>query len=977
MHIQPSTALIRAAAAALLLCGAPALHAAPAGPAGPAGSGNDDRARADLEYARGLAQEWQYVDLAEEVIADLERASLSDALEEELGLVKCDIYAAGARSESDPDRRHELFEKAVGAYEEYIEKNPFAANIPEAERAFVDLSNLWCRSLALQLDDAVGEEREEIVATIERVLTDAAVKAQELITSIESIPDEDRSQLDDRSRFSLMLARAEMLHGIANVIDDGTYYYGQAEGDLEELALEAGETNLYGLRAYIELGRVKASQGKYRDAVDYFEFVQDNLIPRDPEVWDAYKKNEDPVLLDYLFRLASVCLQGLLEATLQSGRTEAACNWGLHYYNLYRAEGFTLHRPEGYLALLAVARTLLDSGGWVGGSTTAGNLKWYETFDEMEADGFTASRNQRSSIDLALSIAQAVNQDNRRNTLQIAAQKLISDVTSRPGVSVAPDVLFEAAQGEYYAKEYPAAIVGMKRILAEIDGADEATRSLFGAKVLHHIGKSYENLDRNLEAAMAYREAVLHWKGDPEYDPKNAQGYYKRISDVRRNAPGDPAIDTLWKEAEQIVVEIGEGDDGEILFRQGKRKWDEGDFSAARDRFLQVETSSNVYEKARVYAAVCHYKNKNYDGAYEELEDYLENRLTDPTATPTNSRQIGYRAEARAMATFYLGNIAFRRARSGQGSYEKVVELFGNYHEEFKEQTSYGPTALYTAILSYLRLDRVEEAKTLAEAMVATYPDSQSTGGATFQIYLVLAAEYKADPSPSVLQQMAEYLSLSNRLSGKRDFANLREESKLWAQLGQWGKAEDVLRSLVQHFSDDPERAEDLTAFVLPDLGEVLLAQQDVHGAHEVLAPLVPDPDDTGGRKATSSTVADYCRSIVGWVEGEGGNIVEVPGIGGRENLEKAAAWSGKLADRVEKWTCEWYGLKFRSAYAYYRLGQEDTAKLVFARTQIQTLRTELGDRFEGKDGVQGIADTCGGDDTLARRFIWLANQLR
>ena len=74
------------------------------------------------------------------------------------------------------------------------------------------------------------------------------------------------------------------------------------------------------------------------------------------------------------------------------------------------------------------------------------NRETFETEDEMEAAGFSGARNSRSALDLALLIAQNVNDQNRGNTLQWRAQQVISAIIERPGVSVSPDILFEAAQ---------------------------------------------------------------------------------------------------------------------------------------------------------------------------------------------------------------------------------------------------------------------------------------------------------------------------------------------------------------------------------------------------------------------------------------------------------------------------------------------------------------------------------------------------
>src|SRR5687767_9879105 len=78
---------------------------------------SESAVRTEIAFARGLAVEWQYVDLAEEIIQALEKETgLSPEIASELGLVKCEIYAEGARREGDPIQRDALYAKAVDAF---------------------------------------------------------------------------------------------------------------------------------------------------------------------------------------------------------------------------------------------------------------------------------------------------------------------------------------------------------------------------------------------------------------------------------------------------------------------------------------------------------------------------------------------------------------------------------------------------------------------------------------------------------------------------------------------------------------------------------------------------------------------------------------------------------------------------------------------------------------------------------------------
>ena len=76
--------------------------------------------QAEIEFARGLAADWGFVDLAEEVIDAVRSEGVTGRMNERLGLVTCEVYAIGARNERDPGRRNELFDKALSAYTSFI-----------------------------------------------------------------------------------------------------------------------------------------------------------------------------------------------------------------------------------------------------------------------------------------------------------------------------------------------------------------------------------------------------------------------------------------------------------------------------------------------------------------------------------------------------------------------------------------------------------------------------------------------------------------------------------------------------------------------------------------------------------------------------------------------------------------------------------------------------------------------------------------
>ena len=77
---------------------------------------SDAQIREDIRFARGVAEEWGFVDLADGILSDIENGNVPAAMSEELGLVKCDLYRAAAVKSRDADKRNDLLERAIDAY---------------------------------------------------------------------------------------------------------------------------------------------------------------------------------------------------------------------------------------------------------------------------------------------------------------------------------------------------------------------------------------------------------------------------------------------------------------------------------------------------------------------------------------------------------------------------------------------------------------------------------------------------------------------------------------------------------------------------------------------------------------------------------------------------------------------------------------------------------------------------------------------
>lgn len=923
----------------------------------------------DLAFARELATRYQYVDLADAVLAKLGKESLSAKQKENLALVGCQVYSEGARREGDPTKRLTLFGDAAGAFRKFFDEHPFSDLRTEAERSYLQLVNNYGRALETALETAVGEEAAKLRETIKTVLDDGLQRTAELKAAYAR---PELTQAEKYERWRLMLDRASMLTTLGNASEDPEFLYGQAEKELDTVMGEAGDTSGTGLNASLALAKLYRARGDLENAVAFADFVVTTAVPKNPELeeWKdlAFESKAER------FKLVELAIPTLVESLAAQGNNASACEWALYFYNAWKREGFTVS-PLGNLALLSAAATLLDAGGYVGGSLNQGNLRWFETEEEMQKAGFQG-RDARSALDLALKTAQDVNTENKGTTLQPRAQKLISDVIGRPGVVVAPDVLFEAAQGEYNSQEYEAAIRAFKGLMGALDGRDDATKQEFMPKVLFFLGQTYGKLNRPLEAALAFREAATTWKGDPEYQERVATGYLQRIGEVKKSAAGDKLLEDLFREAEQIRLAVG--NDSGIAWRQAERKYDEKDYDGARASYLGLTNSADEHEKAIVKAALCLYKKNDKDGAAKEFRHYIEVFVPDAANAISGARKQAARTEARAQATYYLGLMANEGQR-----YDEVLSWFKDYDTKFPDQGDYSPRALSMSIDAHLAKNNLAGAKALNQTLRQKFATNTFTGRSALKIYSALKAEEEKKTKAgdtagarAIKAEMAEYMNVSNATASEPNWGNLRIESSLYLELGQWVESEAALRKTLAAFEGKADRAADLERLVKPDLGEALLGQKRVPEAFEILDPLVPK-DDQDTRKPSATVTRDWAKCVAGWLEGDGQQNVEVPGVGG--DFKRAAELLNKLIDsekaRNEEgrgaWSCPWYELKFELAYTYLVWSKTDASQKASAKRIVDDLASQLGD-----PDMKEVAKHCG-NDVLRKRFLWLRNQAK
>lgn len=966
---------------------------------------------ADLAFARGLASKWSFVDLAEEVIREVESGRLDRDQNESLALLRCEVYAVGARNEPDAARRNTLFEQALGCFDSYITNNSSANNVGDAQEAFVAASQVYARSLQIAIDDAIGDEAKELSEKRVQVLTQAVTRTNELITQLNELKATNKEDgLTDKQmgqRFELMLNRGQIHAAITAVYRDAVSRK-SAIDNLESLVFEAGPGTQYALRACAALGDVYFAAGDFDTATGYYDSVANDVIPFDRSRWepDLEWSNMPPQVKQRRFTFVELAMPGILKSYLATNEklsaaenaqnVQTAIERSLYFWNLQRSEGLDLSQ-FGHEAMLAVARTMLAAESYLGGDVKAGKAEWFATEEEATAK-YRQARDRMSTIEFARQIANQVAQDAQSNALKTAAGKLIAEIAMRPGQTISLDEMYKAAMAKYREADYAGARRAVSEMLVRMDGLEAAERTEYGARVYHLLGEALRRDGRDLEAALAYREGAVSWS-DPEFDEKNAKNFQFLVARIAKAAGDNPDLKALATEAENVVANKGPKDSGEaVQFNRGKRAQDAEKWAEAIEAYEKVSDQAIDYEVAYVNIGVCLFRSNKVSDALARFDTYLNEVRVDPKRVTESPSALVKRKGASATAEFYRGFInhliASKKFDSSNGAdksgFAKVIEQLKGFEDKYPDQPSLCTLAMSKVVDSHAKLGNAEAAQKQLDVMIERFPDDKQTGGAALSLFRTLKARLdqrvaagaeKAELDP-LRRDTANALSISNRISASPAYPNLLQEGELWVEIVEWTRAKEAYARTLARFGNDPERAKEIERTVVPSLGYCMLQLRELNDAKELLAPMA-----TGGT-TVKVIVQYYAMAIVGWLEGGAAGVTAVPGAGGTEEEFKFITDKLTSIQKVgSSWTsCQWYEDKLAEMYAFYVWGQsddrrKDTAKSMMDGTQpfIENDTTfAIVDQYCTTD-EETPADIKArlGNGTLRARYQWLWSKTR
>ncbi len=944
----------------------------------------DAQIEADLDFAKGLAGQWGFVDIAESVLESLEGTNLSRRQQDQASVVRAQLYSESGRLERDPAKRRELYDRAIEEYRAFLDGRSDSDFTEDAQSGLVSAAFTYAQYLNQDLEEAVGEEAQTLREKQTNVLNDTVSLTGEAVESLKEIKEDERTAKQTSQLFGLLLQRGKMLAMIAKNSEDGEYYYDLAQDTLAELSAIAGDGTPGAFFAFDAMGEIFEDQGAWEDAAGFYDSVLESCVPFSMDEWKALKEEFElgQAAVELRFTFVQISVDGAIRAYRAFGLDDEAIARAMYFFNLWKMEGISLSQA-GQEALLVAARALLDSNGFVGGDATEGNAQWFATEQEMK-DAVRSRRDQTDTTTLAIELATEINDSSAFGYLRTRAQKLLAEIAETPGIEVSPELQMQAVLGEYRSDNLDAAIDKAHRLAGQLLSSDnKEDRVALMPQLYNTLGNIYRKQDRNLEAAMAFREGAKEYAGtDPEVDSRSARAFNSLIA--RMVPPGDSSnpLAPLVRESEQLVQALDDSSAGGILYNAGMKLMRQDEFDLAIKKFQQVPIEDNYGEVALTQIGVAYTKLRQADDAIQAFERYLTEIVTDPQYDTESQVRQNLRKEALAIAEFYAAlNHSLKKEHS------KAIPYLEGYETRHDTQEALQRSAISLLMRSFLELGDTQKARAALERLEGFAPDHPVTSRAAASFYLQLKEMYdKAQDEGEkqrLLTEMAERLELANRTSA--DYGTLWNEGDHWLELGNETKALVALRRLYANFKDseDAETAEKVTKFVIPRLAELLVNAKEVVEASEMLTPLIrAEIASEGAEKVNRNTTLLWIKTLTGWLEGgaNGSAIVQVPGTSGDSELfEHATTKLESYLRTPRNFSCAWFDLKFMENYTYYMWGDVDSSKGDSVGERLADILAQMNgwedidQQCEKSDDEELKARTT--DKVLSGHFRWLAGR--
>lgn len=934
--------------------------------------------QSEVEYIRGLVTELNFVPYAQTRLDELKKEHKDSKEFMLLAQLDVEISLQGARRNPDREQRKVLYSEALKLCQNLIERY-------QGEKVALDAQNtllLACLDygdfLNTDLDVARNEDPEQ-VPELEKAAAEVFRLGVDTCQKIEAA----YQQMGEKHKFDRFVAwlrRGILLreHGRA-VKKDRDYLCNESQACLEELAFEVGEETILGQKALFEIAKISEVRGKLEEAIVYFN---DAIT----QIWAALTSpqlNLPPQVQRLMFEMMQEVFDRRAEAHLKLGRNDEV----LAAYQLMQ------ERIKEF--------------------QTEAHPRWGDSLKLTYASVLAGSDSQQD-VSNALKTAQEINDRHPADSVGLKAKSLIRTILAGSADLVTGALLREIAIGDYQEQNYEAAALGFKKALRRMD---KASRDELGFDTWMRIGQCNTQMQRHLEATMAYAKA-FEYKNALEANATEGQDTEQMLellgsritsafAKVEKASGKAPIFAALGKTANTIRSSTSRHGPDAQRYREASKLIRDRKFAEAAAAFFQVTPQYDKYSLAQARGIQNLVRADKFAEAAQRIAAFRQWVGANPLKEKDRARRA-YRPQALAWVHYYEGQMLYEQANgTGKNAKPDLTKFRGVVKHFLEFESKHGKASSNLSIkaheilghsylvigeddkamaryntLKELGKDRPDAHKFLGTTMFSTYSDNIKA----------LQAELDAMVANSDKDQ-AKVKALANRVDqakrralnlgldycktiGQPSYAFLYNCMSLAEDIEEHDDTQWAAERILAIYGDKKEAQNKSFRKVRATLGYALLKQPGrMREAYEIL-------DDAAKQLAKGKKTVSYyevlrykAQALGGWpaMSANGLNYQPNPGMGKPDEAYDIYAGRdfakryGFQSPRCPRYSLPWYRMMLESLYfcrAAEKAGMGEEWK-------------ERANKFyriaRATDEFATLKSYPGGED-LARLYLYLSN---
>ncbi len=815
----------------------------------------------EVKFLRGLAKDWGFVELAQQRLSELRRApTTTEDQQRKLAQVSPEVLFLGARRIPDIQKRKAVLAKSLQEFKDYLSQYGRSEGATDVLAAQAEACEYYGSFLSSAI--AVEKDPDKKKALEEEALgvfVNGIKASNEAMNSLEG-----RKGESPRAKVNYYLSwmrKGTLLREWAKTITkDRKVKANEAINTLEELALDIGEETAIGIKALLEMAVAQSILGDTENALDSYQGTIEIVV-------EAIKSTEVSLPLStqaLMFRFLEEAYGHMTDMYVAAGDVDKA----IAAVEAYKKQRTELNLPStprfADVVLLNGAQARLDQG---------------------KAEGVAA----------ALETAKQVAGRHPADFLGVRAREIINSALSGGTVTVGPEALFQAAQGERQKDRFASAIRGFKRTLRALKKPED--KKHYGLRAWAQIGLSFAKQQRFLEATYAFGEGLRKFgaNADDKSLGSKVVDYLKNSARRLSKQKGDKKFaERIQSRADALARRYSTGaSKWKLLYSDGRDLIEKKKFTEAVARLSKITKESPLYELALATTGFAYMKAGDFVKARKALNDYLA-YVKDPLnaigTTPADQTRAQYRQFALADTHFFLGMMiadeAFgRNGKKADPSKKKaVVQAFRNYGKTYgKVRPESADRATFELIKALIDLERITEGETEYDRFRKEFPNSPQQSALAIILFNARKTQVDAieqeisalqgnpakaremrDATRRLRAEVHKALSFAKTyMAAERHpaYAMLRAASKLAARIDEFDQAELFLEKIVAVHGKSKKYGKNIDAHIRPELAEIKMRKGDFNTA------LAQIDDALKVRPKSYNLMWLKARALGGWIE--------------------------------------------------------------------------------------------------------------